>query len=148
VTTRRRARWALVVAGAVYLSAVASATPAVATFTSAHPVANLSVTTNSLAAPTGASASGGCNGLLGYHVSLSWTATSSTWADGYQIARSTTNGGPYTVVATVPGRTTTTYTNTGLALLTTYYYVIRATKHTWTSPNSNQASATTPLLCV
>src|SRR5207237_5964347 len=52
-------------------------------------------------------------------VALSWGA--STGATGYNVKRSTTSGGPYTLVTSVSG---TTYTNTGLTNGTTYYFVV------------------------
>ena len=55
-------------------------------------------------------------------INLSWIASSN--ATIYNVKRSTTNGGPYAVVAT--GLTTTNFNNTGLAIGTTYYYVVSA----------------------
>ncbi|MHB8510551.1 MAG: hypothetical protein ACYDCC_00055 [Actinomycetota bacterium] len=82
-------------------------------------------------------------------VNLSWTATSSTFADGYEILRSTTSGGPYTSLGTVSGQSTVAYTDSTVAASTTYYYVVQSTKSNWLSVNSNQASvATKTVLCV
>ncbi len=103
------------------------------------PSACLSVTPTSgpctpPAAPTGLTATGGTN-----QVSLSWTASSG--ATEYHILRSTTSGGPYTQVGT---SATTSFTDTGLACGTTYFYVVRAANSgTCESGNSAQASATT-----
>jgi len=85
------------------------------------------------AAPTGLSATAG-----NAQASLSWNP--STGATSYNVLRSTTNGGPYTTIAT--SLTTTNYTDTGLTNGTTYYYVVQAANSGGTSPNSNQASAT------
>jgi len=90
-------------------------------------------TTTAPAAPTGLTATAG-----NAQVSLSWNA--SAGATSYNVLRSTTNGGPYTTIAT--GVTTTSYTDTGLTNGTTYYYVVQAVNTAGTSPNSNQASAT------
>jgi fibronectin type 3 domain-containing protein len=84
-------------------------------------------------APTGLSATPG-----NAQVSLSWNASSG--ATSYNVKRSTTNGGPYSTIAT--GLATTSYTNTGLTNGTTYYYVVSASNTAGESPNSNQASAT------
>ena len=71
-----------------------------------------------------------------------------TWADNswvennYIVARSTTSGGPYSDIATLPANSVS-YSNTGLSANTTYYYVVRAVNDTGASPNSNQASALT-----
>lgn len=105
---------------------------------------SMSISTATLAAPTGLTAvNGECVVLNHVYVNLLWTATSSAFADGYEIFRSTTNGGPYSSIATVNGRTTVTYTDTTTAFSTTYYYVVKATKNNWRSANSNQASVTT-----
>ncbi len=71
-------------------------------------------------------------------VSLGWTAASG--ATGYNVKRSTTNGGPYTNVATnVSG---TSFVNTGLTNGTTYYYVVTAVNASGESGVSTQVSAT------
>ncbi len=123
---------------------------AFATFTPTAASASQSITTATLAAPTGLSAARGtCVILTSTQVNLNWTATPSTSADGYEILRSTTNGGPYTSIATVNGRTTTTYIDATVTFSTTYYYVIKAKRNLWRSATSNQASITTQtLVCV
>jgi hypothetical protein len=87
------------------------------------------------AAPTGVTATAaGAN-----QINLSWTASSG--ATGYNVYRSTTSGGPYTLVGS---SATTSFSNTGLACNTGYFYVVRATNSgTCESGNSAQASATT-----
>jgi hypothetical protein len=75
-------------------------------------------------------------------IKLTWTDNSTT-ESGMVVARSTTSGGPYTDIASLAANTTV-YTNTGLSTNTTYYYVVRATNSAGSSPNSAQASATTP----
>jgi hypothetical protein len=72
-------------------------------------------------------------------INLSWSAVSG--ATEYHVYRSTTSGGPYTLVGTVTG---TTFSNTGLTCNTGYFYVVRAANSaTCESANSAQASATT-----
>jgi hypothetical protein len=78
-------------------------------------------------------------------VRVSWTATPSAFADGYEVLRSGTDGGPYASVGTVAGRTTTTFEDTTATSVTTYYFVVQASKHQWRSGKSTQASATVPL---
>lgn len=93
----------------------------------------LTVTQNSLAPPTGLTATGS-----NAQVALSWTASSG--ASGYNIYRSTTSGGPYTVIQS--GVESTTYTDTGVTNGTTYYYVVTAVNGSVESGYSNQAAAT------
>jgi len=85
-----------------------------------------------VAVPTGVSATAG-----NAQVALSWSP--SAGATGYNVQSSTNTGGPYTTIATP---TTTSYTNTGLANGTTYYYVISATDGVNVSSNSIEVSAT------
>ena len=87
-------------------------------------------------APTGLTATGG-----NQQVSLNWTASAS--ATSYTVFGATTNGGPYSQIAS--GITATSYLNTGLTNGTTYYYVVTAVNSTGSSGNSNQASATPQL---
>ena len=71
---------------------------------------------------------------------LTWTATVDSRATGYIVFRSTTSGGPYTQIATVTPRTTTTYVDVVVGL-GTRYYVLQSYYGSWTSVNSNQDSA-------
>src|SRR4029077_8023998 len=82
--------------------------------------------------PTNLTATAG-NGQVG----VSWRG--STGATSYNVKRSTTNGGPYTTIASP---TTTSYTDTGLTNGTTYYYVVSAVNTAGESANSSQVSAT------
>jgi len=91
--------------------------------------------TDTLNGPTSLSATGGPT------ISLSWTATSDTYASGHRVLRGTAAGGPYTQIAEVTPRTTTTYIDSPAP--GTYYYVVRAFKlDNWESANSNESSAT------
>jgi Pectate lyase superfamily protein/Carbohydrate binding module (family 6)/F5/8 type C domain/Abnormal spindle-like microcephaly-assoc'd, ASPM-SPD-2-Hydin/Fibronectin type III domain len=77
-------------------------------------------------------------------INLSWTA-SSTSGVTYSVFRSTTSG--FTASASnqvTSGLTATTYSDTGLAASTTYYYLVQAVSSCASSASSNQASATTP----
>jgi hypothetical protein len=73
-------------------------------------------------------------------INLTWNTV--TNAASYNVKRSTTNSGPYAVIAT--GVTATNYNDTGLADGTTYFYVVSGVNHGGEGPNSVQATATTP----
>jgi hypothetical protein len=81
------------------------------------------------AAPTGLTATAGQR-----KATLTWTAV--LGATSYRVKRSTTSGGPYTVVASKV--TTTTFTNSGLTSGVTYYYVVSALNKVGEGANSAQ----------
>jgi sialate O-acetylesterase len=76
------------------------------------------------------------------NISLSWNA--SVGALGYNVLMSTTNGGPYTTVAS--NINAVSYTPMGLTAGSTYYYVVSALTGTGQSANSNQVTAAVPAL--
>ena len=86
-------------------------------------------------APTGLTA---VPGPSSRQISLSWNA--SAGATSYTVRRSTSNGGPYSTIAS--NVTATTYVNGGLRSGRRYYYVVAAVNGVGTSPNSTQATAT------
>jgi hypothetical protein len=85
------------------------------------------------AEPTGVTAQGG-----NAQVSVSWSAAAG--ATQYILARAMTAGGPYAVIATLPG---TNFVDSGLADGVAYHYVVRAMNLAGTSGDSSEASATT-----
>jgi hypothetical protein len=87
-------------------------------------------------APSNLSASAVSSG----QINLAWSDNSSN-ESGFKIERST-NGTSFSQIATV-GANVTTYSNTGLAASTTYYYRVRATTASGDSGYSNTANATT-----
>lgn len=100
--------------------------------------------TATLAPPNNpATTAGACRLLVDDQIIVSWTATASTWADGYEVARSTTSGGPYTVIGTVNGQAVTSFTDAQRPFSTTYHYVVRAVKSNWRSSDTMQVSRKT-----
>ena len=69
-------------------------------------------------------------------VNLAWAPSVS--ASGYNLKRSTTNGGSYPFLVNVTG---TNYSDTLVTNTVTYYYVVSATNNAGESANSSQASA-------
>jgi hypothetical protein len=108
--------------------------PSAARFTDTVAVGSNVFNTATLAAPTGVSASGGSS------ITINWTATSSAYASGHRVYRSSISGGPYSLVAQVTPRTTVTYNDSPAG--GKYYYVVRAYFQNWESANSAQVSAT------
>jgi subtilisin-like proprotein convertase family protein len=85
------------------------------------------------APPTGVTATA----ISQTQINVSWTA--SAGATSYNILRSTTSGGPYSLVGT---SATTSFSDTTLTCNTAYFYVVQAVG-ACTSGNSSQATATT-----
>ena len=86
---------------------------------------------NPPAAPTGLTAM-----PTSVAIPLAWTP--SVGATGYNLKRSTTNGGPYSVIASPTG---TNFNDTTAVGGTTYYYVVSATDQFGESSNSTQVAA-------
>jgi hypothetical protein len=126
-----------VIRRAVVIACVASASLVVisiaqAGFNASAPAGGQAFSSATLSPPT--ALSGSCsNGVA----SLTWSATPSTFADGYEILRGTASGGPYAHLANVSGRTTTSYSG-GVSGNAKLYYVVRATKQQWWSASTSQ----------
>ena len=77
-------------------------------------------------------------------VVLSWTASTSSNIASYNVYRSTTSGGPYSEIGSVP-ESTTTFTDTAVTDGQTYYYVTTTVNSdNQESSYSNQAGAVIP----
>jgi hypothetical protein len=105
---------------------------------------NVTVTSNATNSPIGISLSGTGTQAVSHSVALSWTASTSTVA-GYNVYRSTTSGGPYTLI-TSSAVTGTTFTDNTVQSGVTYFYVVTAVDAGGNeSVNSNEVSATIPI---
>ena len=118
---------------ALSLLIMATALSVYAIFTGSTSVTPNDFNSDTLNPPTLLAATSGAS------ASLSWTATADTYASGHRVLRGTATGGPYTQIAEVTPRTTTTYIDSPAA--GTYYYVARAFYQSWESVNSNEVSA-------
>jgi hypothetical protein len=108
--------------------------------TNASPYSNTATATTPappLTAPTGLTATAASQ----TQVDLRWTDTTST-ETGFVVERDSSSSFTAPTARTVAANATT-FSDTGLAASTTYYYRVRATNATQASPNSNTASATT-----
>ncbi|NBI31136.1 hypothetical protein ERL59_19570 [Chengkuizengella sp. YPA3-1-1] len=100
--------------------------------------------TNEVSVLTIPNAPSGFMAILGSsEVQLRWDASIS--AESYNIKRSTSVGGPYTII--VNDITKTSYTDTTVENGTTYYYVVSAVNSSGESENTNEVSAT-PVLAI
>lgn len=109
---------------------------AYALFTSVFNNTDNAFTTDTLNAPTSLSAS-----PSGSDIRLDWTATVDTYATGYKVLRSMTQGSGYSEIDTVTPYTIITYPDNTVSGGITYYYVLQSYYQNWTSANSNEASA-------
>lgn len=113
-----------------------------AVLTDASAIPDNSFATVDLVPPANVSATFDCGTLgRGKGILVEWDAVSD--AEGYEVARSTTSGGPYSTIASVDA-STTDYFDENVENDTTYHYVVRSTASGWTSENSAEASETTP----
>jgi len=117
---------------AIVTSIVVSAPVTLATFT-ASKTSTAALTTGSLQPPTAVAGSGGAT-----VATLTWTASTSGAATGYQLLRSATSGSGYTQVKSVTPVSATTTTDTPGS--GTWFYVLQTYLSSWTSGNSNEAS--------
>jgi hypothetical protein len=77
-------------------------------------------------------------------IDLSWTASTASCAVTYNVFRSTTSGfTPSSANRIASGVNTTSFSDTGLAASTTFFYLVQASDAGGTSGSSNQASAMT-----
>lgn len=138
-----------VTAALVAAVALAPAAPfALGRFTDV-PTTTLVTTVDRLDPPTDVRCNGGlvvCNATILARPQLAWTPSADAYAEGYHVYRSTTSGSGYALVATLPGRTTSGWTDNGTVLpLTTYYYVVVTYAGSWASTNSTQVAVTVVL---
>jgi hypothetical protein len=88
----------------------------------------------------------GCTTSAGLHVvALTWSPSTSSNVMSYKIYRSTTSGGPYTLLQTIGA--VSNYTDATVLSGQTYYYVITAIDNTGAESsfsNQTQAVITTP----
>jgi len=89
--------------------------------------------TDTLDAPANLRAIGGSS------VSLTWTASADVYASGYRVLRGSSSSGPFTQVAQVTSRTTTSYADSpGEGQ---WWYVVSAYRQNWVSAESTPAGA-------
>ena len=145
--TRRRpgsaATFAVAGALATLGVGVLGAATSLATYVDLDTMGENTFSTLAVSPPTGVAAEMDCGILtLGKGVVVSWGPV--TGADGYDVLRSTSSGGPYTSILSGGPVTSTSVKDTSVANSTTYHYVVRTVAGTWSSADSAQVSITTP----
>lgn len=129
--------------GAAALTGLLLAGSALGSWSVAASSSGMQLVTATLDAPTSVNVQETCTKHVSTVETVGWTASTSPAVAGYSIYRSGTSGGPYTLLGTVTGRTTTSYHDSATDWSTTYYYVVASTRNAWKSPNSSQVSITT-----
>jgi hypothetical protein len=131
------------------LFALVSTTPTVSATFGRTTATNTALGGDTVAPATNFSATTRCSLAITKPVAdLSWTATTSGWADGYQIER--WKGAILETTVTINNPATTTYTDAvtgGLLTGTTYTWRITAKRASWKSTTA-AATATTPPICL
>jgi len=98
-----------------------------------------SISTATVAPPTSLGATCAINRRGSGTVTLTWVPTTSAFATGYELYRST-NGGSSTLLAPIAAASTTTYTDHVVKVTSVTYLLVavaRFTQTTWTSTDSN-----------
>jgi hypothetical protein len=86
----------------------------------------------------------GCSATVTHSVSVTWTASPSPNIAGYNVYRSNTSGGTYSLLSALV--TTTSYKDADVVAGETYYYVVTAVNTSnQESASSTQAQATVPI---
>jgi len=98
--------------------------------------ANL-ISTNTLSATTSVTVDDSTAG----QIDVSWSATVDSYAGGYNIYRSDTQGSGYPYLDTLIGQSTSNFSDSILGTIT-HYYVVESYADDWTSTYSNEANGT------
>ncbi|MDB6122084.1 MAG: N-acetylmuramoyl-L-alanine amidase family 2 [Pedosphaera sp.] len=99
-------------------------------------------TANDITAPPAPTALTAVKGAIYSEINLAWTDNANSEV-GFKIERATAAAGPFTQIAT-NAASDATFTDTGRAALTTYYYRVRSYNANGNSDYSNVASVQTP----
>jgi serine/threonine-protein kinase len=143
---RRPRRWAVALATVMTALAAWFVVLPVWQAMSEQPAPPLPPATVELQAPVEVNGTGRCDGFWNARVDLEWTAAA-TPAAGFEIYRADRAAGPYRLVQRVRG-TATEWSDRGLGLDATYFYVLRAVDGGRHSPLTRPLGGGTPMLCL
>lgn len=128
---------------------LASTQIALAVFSKAVTGGPLTVASATLAAPTKTSVSqANCRPNKTPEITVTWSASSSSYLTSYSVERATASNGPYTSVASL-ATSYTSYADSSAALgySTTYYYRVSAVYKSWTAVSSSASVKTLSKSC-
>jgi hypothetical protein len=114
-----------------------------ASWSTAQTAGPMSLAAAIVAPPTGLGATRNCVRGTRNWIVLRWTATASSFADGYEIFRST-GGGATVSLGTVLGQATAIFRDKTVAFSTAYSYTVQTSYGAWRSVDSNSVAITTP----
>ena len=138
---QRRSRLAAV-ASVVVIGGLSVAV-AHASWSASQTAGPMSLAAATVAPPTGLGATPDCQRGTRNWIVLSWTASASSFADGYEIFRST-GGGAFVSLGVVSGGATAVFSDQTVAFSTSYSYVVQTSYSAWRSVDSNSVAITTP----
>jgi hypothetical protein len=128
-----------IVALLILLTLTLGLTAATAAFRKSTAGSAMSISSNTLAPPASTTLTRNwCFAGIAANVTISWTASPSAYATGYDVLRGTATGGPYTLQTSV-GSGTLSYTQT-ISTGSSLYYVVRASFLSWRSANSTEVT--------
>jgi hypothetical protein len=147
---RPRARRAACGAGLLLVAVLVCAPMALAVFNKSTLGGPLSVATATLTAAGEVNATqSNCRTNKAVEISVTWSATSSSYATSYTVERATASSGPYTSVASVE-ISKDSYTDSGgsLAYSTTYYYRVSVVYRSWNTVSTVASVKTLSKSCL
>ncbi len=149
VMSTNRTAASCAIATLLTIAALVCSPLALAVFNKSTTGGPLTVASSTLAAPTQLTAvQVACHAGKSIEISLAWTATSSSYATGYVVERSTGSNGSYTVITTVPiSKTSYTDNESSLAPSTVYYYRVSAAYHSWIATSTAASLKTSSKSC-
>jgi hypothetical protein len=116
-------------------AALGASAAAAAQFSDSAASGPMTVSSNTLAPPTGVTASDtSCNNA--FRITIRWTGTTSAFAAAYTVERATASGGPYTERGSVGSAIRTYVDAAGISARTTYYYRVKSTFRSWFATSS------------
>lgn len=127
---------------------LASAPVALGLFTSSQAGGPQTISAGTIAAPSNvAAAQASCRVNKSPEVTVTWTASSTSYVTGYKVERATASGGPYAVVGSVSAGKTSYTDGESLGYSTVYYYRVSAFDGEWSATSATVSLKTLGKSC-